>query len=76
MLTHWLSLMENDRTHWKPLAQELIGEIVQCFATLRGIDGYYLRNAAISLSEGVMRASYNCDGTYIVRTDFLRSLCG
>ena len=67
---HWLSLMENDRTHWKPLAQESIGEIVQCFDTLRSIDGYYLRNAAISLSEGIVRASYNCDGTYIVRADY------
>ena len=67
---HWLSLMENDRTHWQPLAQDRIGEIVQCFDTLRSIDGYYLRNAAISLSEGVVRASYNCDGTYIVRADY------
>ena len=67
---HWLSLMENDRTHWKPLAQDSIGEIVQCFDTLRSIDGYYLRNAAISLSEGIVRASYNCDGTYIVRADY------
>lgn len=67
---HWLSLMENDRTHWKPLAKELIHEIVQCFDTLRSIEGYYLRNAAISLSEGVVRASYNCDGTYIVRADY------
>ena len=67
---HWLNLMENDRTHWQPLAQDRIGEIVQCFDTLRSIDGYYLRNAAISLSEGVVRASYNCDGTYIVRADY------
>lgn len=67
---HWLSLMENDRAHWQPLAQDRIGEIVRCFNTLRSIDGYYLRNAAISLSEGVVRASYNCDGTYIVRADY------
>lgn len=67
---HWLSLMDNDRANWQPLAQDRIDEIVQCFDTLRSIDGYYLRNAAISLSEGVVRASYNCDGTYIVRADY------
>ena len=67
---HWLSLMDNDRAHWQPLPQDRIDEIVQCFDTLRSIDGYYLRNAAISLSEGIVRASYNCDGTYIVRADY------
>ncbi len=67
---HWLSLMDADRAKWQPLAQERIGEIVRCFDTLRSIEGYYLRNAAISLSEGVVRASYNCDGTYIVRADY------
>ena len=67
---HWLSLMDNDRAHWQPLPQDCIDEIVQCFDTLRSIEGYYLRNAAISLSEGIVRASYNCDGTYIVRADY------
>ncbi len=67
---HWLSLMDNDRAQWQPLAQGRIDEIVQCFDTLRSIDGYYPRNAAISLSEGIVRASYNCDGTYIVRADY------
>lgn len=67
---HWASLMEKNRAHWQPLPQDKIGEIVQCFDTLRSIEGYYLRNAAISLSEGIVRASYNCDGTYIVRADY------
>ena len=34
------------------------------------IEACYLRNAAISLSESIVRASYNCDGTYIVRADY------
>ena len=70
MPPHWQSLMDNERTQWQPLVQDCIDEIVQCFNTLRSIDAYYLRNAAISLSEGVVRASYNCDGTYIVRADY------
>jgi hypothetical protein len=67
---HWLHLMDVERAHWQVLPQTCIDEIVRCLDTLRGIDGYYLRNAAISLSEGVVRASYNCDGTYIVRADY------
>jgi len=68
--THWLKLMDEARTGWQPLAPERINEIVHGFNVLRGIEGYYLRNAAISLSEGIVRASYNCDGTYIVRADY------
>lgn len=67
---HWAGLMEKNRAQWQPLPQDKIGEIVQCLDTLRSIEGYYLRNAAISLSEGIVRASYNCDGTYIVRADY------
>lgn len=67
---HWQKLMDGERNAWQPLALERIDEIVQGFDVLRGIEGYYLRNAAISLSEGIVRASYNCDGTYIVRADY------
>jgi hypothetical protein len=67
---HWVALMDEDRSHWQPLPKDSIRDIVASFDTLRGIEGYYLRNAAISLSEGIVRASYNCDGTYIVRADY------
>lgn len=67
---HWIELMDAERVSWRPPAPECIDEIVRGFNTLRGIEGYYLRNAAISLSEGIVRASYNCDGTYIVRADY------
>jgi hypothetical protein len=67
---HWLKLMDEERSASQPLAADRIDEIVHGFNTLRAIDGYYLRNAAISLSEGIVRASYNCDGTYIVRADY------
>jgi hypothetical protein len=67
---HWLKLMDEERSASQPLAADRIDEIVHGFNTLRAIEGYYLRNAAISLSEGIVRASYNCDGTYIVRADY------
>lgn len=68
--THWLRLMDEERSDSQPLAVERIDEIVHSFNVLRGIEGYYLRNAAISISESIVRASYNCDGTYIVRADY------
>lgn len=67
---HWLKLMDEERSAWRPLPADRVDEIVRSFNVLRSIEGYYLRNAAISLSEGVVRASYNCDGTYIVRADY------
>ncbi|MHB1352546.1 MAG: hypothetical protein ACYCWA_04455 [Thiobacillus sp.] len=66
----WQQLMDEARTQATPLPPERIDEIVHSLDVLRAIDGYYLRNAAISLSEGLVRASYNCDGTYIVRADY------
>ena len=53
----WLKLMDEERAGWQPLAAERIDEIVHSFNVLRSIEGYYLRNAAISLSEGIVRAS-------------------
>ncbi len=63
---HWRKLMDEQRTHWQPPRREDIRNIVQAMNRLRTIDGYYLRNAAISLSQGIVRASFNCDGTYVV----------
>jgi hypothetical protein len=67
---HWQALMDRQREEWKPLAKHQIKEITQSFNRLREIDGYYLRNAAISLSQGLVRASFNCDGTYIVDAEY------
>lgn len=69
---HWRNVMDQQRASWKPMPKERIAEIVQAFDTLRGIEGYYLRNAAISLSQGIVRASFNCDGTYIVDANHFR----
>jgi len=67
---HWQKLMDEQRANWQPVKQEQIHDIIRGFDQLRAIEGYYLRNAAISLSEGIVRASFNCDGTYIVRADY------
>ena len=67
---HWQLLMDEQRANWQPVRKDMIHEIIRGFDQLRAIDGYYLRNAAISLSEGIVRASFNCDGTYIVRADY------
>jgi len=67
---HWRRVMDEQRGQWQPMRKEEIGEVIQGFNRLRDIEGYYLRNAAISLSQGIVRASFNCDGTYIVNADF------
>lgn len=67
---HWRSLMDRQREEWKPMAKKDIRQVVQSLNRLRGIEGFYLRNAAISLSQGIVRASFNCDGTYIVAADY------
>lgn len=67
---HWRKVMDAQRQDWQIMPRQTIGEIVRSLNVLRGIEGYYLRNAAISLSQGIVRASYNCDGTYIVRADY------
>lgn len=63
---HWRTLMDRQRQEWRPLAKKDIKEIMLSLNRLRGIEGFYLRNAAVSLSQGIVRASFNCDGTYIV----------
>lgn len=45
---------------------QVIRDIVHKLARMREVDDYYLRNAAISLSQGIVRATFNCDGTYVV----------
>lgn len=67
---HWQKIMDEQRAGWRMMRPGQIDEIVNGFNTLRGIEGYYLRNAAISLSQGIVRASFNCDGTYIVRAGY------
>jgi hypothetical protein len=67
---HWQTLMDRQREEWQPMAKNEIKEIMQSFKRLRQIDGFYLRNAAVSLSQRIVRASFNCDGTYIVSAEY------
>ncbi|HUW50133.1 MAG TPA: hypothetical protein VMV75_03880 [Sulfuricella sp.] len=67
---HWRELMDEQREKWKPMAKKDIKQVALSLNRLRGIEGLYLRNAAISLSQGIVRASFNCDGTYIVAADY------
>ena len=67
---HWQTLMDRQRKEWQPLNKEGIAQIMQSFNKLREIEGFYLRNAAISLAQGIVRASFNCDGTYIVAAGY------
>ena len=70
MPPHWRTLMDQQREEWKSMAKNDIKQIILSLNRLRSIEGYYLRNAAISLSQGIVRASFNCDGTYIVAAEY------
>lgn len=63
---HWQTLMDQQRREWEPVDKSDISRIMQSFSKLREIESFYLRNAAVSLAQGIVRASFNCDGTYIV----------
>jgi hypothetical protein len=67
---HWRTLMDRQREEWAPLAKKEIKHIMLSLNRLREIEGFYLRNAAVSLSQRIVRASFNCDGTYIVDAAF------
>ncbi len=43
-----------------------IGNIVCDLVRLRAADDYYLCSAAISLGQGIVTATFNCDATYVV----------
>ncbi len=51
---------------WTLVGADDVCGIVRDLVRLREVDDYYLRNAAISLAQGIVRASFNCDGTYVI----------
>ena len=67
---HWKTLMDRQRREWQPMDKQDIDRIMQSFNKLREIEGFYLRNAAVSLAQGLVRATFNCDGTYIVAAEY------
>lgn len=67
---HWQTLMDRQRQEWRPMDKKDIDRIMLSFNKLREIEGFYLRNAAVSLAQGIVRASFNCDGTYIVAAGY------
>ncbi len=67
---HWQTLMDRQRQEWQPVDKKNIDRIMASFNKLREIEGFYLRNAAVSLAQGIVRASFNCDGTYIVAAGY------
>lgn len=68
----WRMLLDQKRREWQPVDKKLIPGIMQAFNKLRQIDGFYLRHAALSLSQNIVRASFNCDGTYVVAPEHFR----
>ena len=66
----WRKIIDQKRVEWQPVDKKTIPDIMQAFSKLREIDGFYLRHAALSLSQNIVRASFNCDGTYVVKPEY------
>ncbi len=66
----WRKIIDQKRNEWQPVDKNTIPGIIQAFSKLREIDGFYLRHAALSLSQNIVRASFNCDGTYVVKPEY------
>jgi len=66
----WRNIIDQKRDEWQPVDKKTIPDIMQAFSKLREIDGFYLRHAALSLSQNIVRASFNCDGTYVVKPEY------
>lgn len=66
---HWRHLLKEERENWVPLDKKQIAPIMVGLGKLRRIDDFYLRNAYVSLSQNLVRASFNCDGMYIVQAE-------
>lgn len=72
---YWKRIMEKRSERWTPLARDQIPNIVSTLRILREMQEYYLRNISICLIQSIVRMSFNCDGTQIVRAeDFKRFL--
>ncbi len=64
--SYWKNILNRRAQQWLPLEPENITKILSTVATLRNIEGYYLRNITICIVQGIVRMQFNCDGTQII----------
>lgn len=66
---HWKRIFSRRHSEWKPMDRESIVKVLGSLKALRDMPDYYLRNASISMVQGIVRLQFNCDGTQLVNAD-------
>lgn len=66
---HWKRIFARRHSEWKPMDRESIVKVIGSLKALRDMPDYYLRNATISMVQGIVRLQFNCDGTQLVNAD-------
>jgi hypothetical protein len=66
---HWKKIFERRHGKWNPMPREDIARVLSSLKALRDTPDYYLRNATISMVQGIVRLQFNCDGTQLVNAE-------
>lgn len=66
---YWKKIFSRRHDEWKPMDRESIGKVLSSLKALRDMPDYYLRNATISMVQGIVRLQFNCDGTQLVNAE-------
>ena len=66
---HWKKIFERRHSEWHPMDKGVISKVLSSLMALREMPDYYLRNATISMVQGIVRLQFNCDGTQLVTAE-------
>jgi hypothetical protein len=66
---HWKKIFSRRHSEWHPMDKGSIAKVLGSLKALRDMPDYYLRNATISMVQGIVRLQFNCDGTQLVNAD-------
>lgn len=66
---HWKKIFARRHSDWRPMGKETMAKVLASLMALREMPDYYLRNATISMVQGIVRLQFNCDGTQLVTAE-------
>jgi hypothetical protein len=64
--SYWQNILNRRSQNWIPLEPDNIPKILSTVGKLRDIEEYYLRNITMCIVQGIVRMTFNCDGTQII----------
>ena len=66
---YWKKIFARRHSEWRPMDKGAISKVLGSLKALRDMPDYYLRNATISMVQGIVRLQFNCDGTQLVNAE-------